>query len=159
MALMIAPPATAYLLTDRLAAMLLLSAAAGAASALSGYWVARWLDASIAGSMATMTGVLFLLAFLLAPRRGVVAVARRRERQRWRFAETMLAIHLLNHEGRADEAEESRVAHLDESLRWPPPFAARVVRGAERDGFVVRRNGSLSLTERGREVARAALTQ
>jgi manganese/zinc/iron transport system permease protein len=158
-ALMIAPPATAYLLTDRLAVMLLLAAAAGAASALAGYWVARWLDASIAGSMATMSGVLFLAAFLLAPGRGVVAVARRRERQRWQFAETMLAIHLLNHEGRADEAAESRVEHLDESLRWRPDFATRVVRGAERDGFVVRRNGSLALTERGRELARAALAQ
>jgi manganese/zinc/iron transport system permease protein len=158
-ALMIAPPATAYLLTDRLAVMLGLSALIGAAAALSGYWLARWLDASIAGSMATMTGVLFGVAFLLAPGRGLVAVARRRERQRWRFAETMLAIHLLNHEGRPDAAVESRVEHLDESLRWAPRFAARVVRGAERRGLVVERGGSLALTERVRSTARAALAQ
>lgn len=158
-ALIVAPPAAAYLLTDRLAVMLGLAALIGAAAALSGYWVARWLDASIAGSIASMTGALFALTFLFAPHQGVVAVARRRERQRWRFAETMLAIHLLNHEGRAEEAVESRVEHLDESLRWERRFASRVVRGAARRGLVRDRGGALFLTERGREEARAALSQ
>ena len=81
-ALMIAPPAAAYLLTDRLPRMLGISAAIGALSAVSGYWLAYLLDASVAGSMATMTGVLFLLTLLLAPERGLLAVARRRRRQR-----------------------------------------------------------------------------
>jgi manganese/zinc/iron transport system permease protein len=158
-ALIVAPAATAYLLTDRLSVMLGLAALAGAISALAGYWAARWLDASIAGCIATTTGVLFGLVFLAAPGRGVVATARRRERQRWRFAETMLAIHLLNHEGGSNEAEESRVAHLDESLRWEPRFAARVVRGAVRRGLVRDRGGWLALTERGRAAARTARAQ
>jgi len=51
-ALMVAPPAAAYMLTQRLASMLWMSAALGAISAVGGYWMARWLDASIAGSMA-----------------------------------------------------------------------------------------------------------
>jgi manganese/zinc/iron transport system permease protein len=156
-ALMVAPPATAYLLTDRLAAMLGLSAASGAASALLGYWVARAFDVSIAGSMATLAGALFALAFLLAPRRGLAALVRRRRRQRWEFAQTMLAIHLLNHEGRPEAAAESRVGHLDEALRWEPAFARRVAERAERAGVVARRGDELALTERGRGLARAAL--
>jgi manganese/zinc/iron transport system permease protein len=40
------------------------------ASALAGYWLATVFDASIAGSMATMPGVAFGLAFLFAPERG-----------------------------------------------------------------------------------------
>ena len=156
-ALMIAPPATAYLLTDRLSAMLALSALAGVASALGGYWLAHWLDASIAGSMATMTGVLFGLAFLLAPDRGLVALGRRRRRQRWEFAQTMLAIHLMNHEGRPEAADESRVGHLREHLRWDGEFAERVVRQAQRRGLVLRRDGALALTDRGRRLAREAV--
>jgi manganese/zinc/iron transport system permease protein len=105
-ALMIAPPAAAYLLTDRLPRMIGLSALIGIASAISGYWLARALDASIAGSMATMAGVYFALVFLLAPERGLIAIARRRGRQRWEFAQTMLAIHLLNHEGLPEAEEE-----------------------------------------------------
>lgn len=106
-ALMIAPPATAYLLTDSLPRMIGLSALTGALSALSGYWVAHLLDASIAGAMATMAGVLFGLVFLLAPERGLVAIARRRGRQRIEFARKALAIHLYNHEGLPDAAEEN----------------------------------------------------
>jgi manganese/zinc/iron transport system permease protein len=156
-ALMIAPPATAYLLTDRLGVMLPLAAAIGVASAIAGYWVAHWLDASIAGSMATAAGVLFGLAWLFAPERGLVALARRRGRQRWEFAQTMLTIHLLNHEGSPEAAEESRVEHLTQHLRWEPEFAGRVVRGAERRGLVARDDGQLALTDRGRARARAAV--
>jgi manganese/zinc/iron transport system permease protein len=156
-ALMIAPPATAYLLTDSLPRLLLLAAGIGAVSAVAGYWLAYALDASIAGSMATMTGVAFLAAWLLAPGRGLVAAARRRSRQRLEFAQTMLAIHLANHEGGPDQAVESRVEHLGEHLRWEPDFAGRVVRGAERRGLVVASDGSLALTDRGRALAQEAL--
>ena len=158
-ALMIAPPATAYLLTDRLAVMLVLSAGVGALAALAGYWLAHALDASIAGSIASVAGLLFAAAFLLAPGRGLVAAARRRARQRWDFPDTMLAIHLLTHEGRPEAAEENRLAHLDQHLRWRPEFAAKVVRHAERRGLVRERAGALALTERGRSVARAAIAR
>ena len=156
-ALMIAPPATAYLLTDSLARMLGLAALLGAASAIGGYWLAYLLDASIAGCMATVAGGLFGLAWLLAPGRGLVSAWRRRARQRVGFAQTMLAIHLANHEGLPEAEVESRVAHLGEHLRWDPTFANRVVRGAERRGLVVADDGSLSLTAEGRELAREAV--
>ena len=157
-ALMIAPPATAYLLTDRLSYMLGLSALNGIASAITGYWLARWLDASIAGTMATMSGVFFLLTFLLAPARGLIAIARRRVRQRWQFAQTMLTIHLLNHEGSPEAQQERRIEHLDEHLRWTTSFAERVVRYAERQGTIQSDAGDLMLTEHGRQVARDGLS-
>jgi manganese/zinc/iron transport system permease protein len=157
-ALMIAPPATAYLLTDSLGRMVALAAGAGAGAALGGYWLSYALDASIAGSMASVAGLLFAAAWLLAPTRGLVAQARRRARQRLGFAQTMLAIHLANHEGRPEAAIESRVAHLGEHLRWQPDFAVRVVRGAQRRGLVVEHGGSLSITDRGRRLAQEAVS-
>jgi len=156
-ALMIAPPAAAYLLTDRLPRMIVLSALIGIASAISGYWLAHALDASIAGSMATMAGVLFALVFLMAPERGIIFIARRRSRQRWEFAQTMLAIHLLNHEGLPKADEEYHLAHLQEQMRWKPDFADRVVRQAERRGIILSQGEYLSLTDRGRQVARQAI--
>ena len=105
---------TAYLLTDRLSYLLGLSALIGIASAISGYWLAHWLDASIAGAMATMGGVFFLLTFLFAPARGLIAIARQRVHQRWQFAQTMLTIHLLNHEESPEAQQERRIEHLDE---------------------------------------------
>lgn len=158
-AFMIAPPAAAYLLSDRLPRVLLLSAAIAAHGAVAGYWLARWMDGSIAGAMATMVGADFLLAFLLAPGRGLLARARRRRRQRGEFARAMLAIHLLHHEGSPEAASECRVDHLPEHLRWSPDRAARVIRAAAKEELIlVSGEGELALTERGRERARTALT-
>ncbi len=158
-ALMIGPPATAYLLTDRLPRMIGLSALIGIFSALSGYWLARFLDASIAGAMASTTGISFGLAFLFAPQRGLVAIMRRRQRQRWDFAQQMLAIHLLHHENAPEAAIECRVDHLDAHLRWEAAFATRVVQSAEQRGWVTCQNGFLALTEQGRLAARETMVR
>ena len=157
-ALMIAPPAAAYLLCDRLPVVIGLSALLGAVAAVAGFWVAWLMDASFAGSIAGAAGVIFLVAFLLAPERGVVALARRQRRQRIEFAVRMLAIHLHHHEGGPDAAEECREDHLHEHLRWTPDHARRVVQVAERDELVRRvAGGLLELTPAGRATARRAL--
>ncbi len=156
-ALMIAPAAAAYLLTDRLPAMLGLSALIGMISAISGYWLARFLDASIAGSMATMSGVLFGLVFLVASERGILALLYRRVRQRWEFAQLMLAIHLLHHEGKPEAPQESQVEHAQKHMRWEPRFANRVIRRAEQHGLLYREEERLVLTENGRQLARQAM--
>lgn len=158
-ALMVTPAAAAYLLTDQLKRMLIYSVIIGIISAIGGYWMARWFDANIAGSMATVTGVVFLVIFLVAPNRGVVALAQRRRRQRWEFAKTMVAIHLLQHENGPDADHECRVDHLVEHLRWQPDHAEQVIRYAERKGAVRRHSGRLLLTDVGRGVAQAALVQ
>ena len=77
-AFVIVPPAAAYLLTDRLSLMLLFGVLIGVASSFSGYPIAVFFDVSVGGTMAAMTGVFFLLAFLLGPRHGVLAQAWRR---------------------------------------------------------------------------------
>ncbi len=72
-AMLIAPAATAYLWTDRFHLMLSLSILFGILSAIGGYLLAVPLDASIAGCMAMMAGILFLFSFLFAPRHGLVS--------------------------------------------------------------------------------------
>jgi manganese/zinc/iron transport system permease protein len=156
-ALMIAPPASAYLICDRLGPMVFLSVVYGAVSALGGYWLARSIDASIAGSMATMTGILFILTFLLAPYRGMISLVRRRIKRKWEFAQAMLAVHLLHHEDQPDAAYEMSVVHLHEHLKWEKKHADKVLHLAVRRGLMTRDNKVLLLTEKGRAVARKAL--
>jgi manganese/zinc/iron transport system permease protein len=158
-ALMIAPPATAYLLTDRLSTMLWLSASIGALSSAAGLSVALWLDASIAGAMAGMAGVVFFLVFMFAPDKGFVAAWQRRKSQRWTFAQAMLAIHLLNHEGTARVLDESRIRHLHDHFRWESEFAEKVVRRSVRDEFVTSDQEHLTLTALGRNFARKNLIE
>lgn len=156
-ALIVGPPATAYLLTNRLSRMLWLSAGIGAAAAVIGYAVAYLLDASIAGSMAAAVGFLFAAAYVFAPEQGLVAARRRQRVQRRRFAEQMLVIHLLHHEGSPEEEVECRPDHLLEHLRWERDLAELAVRSALRDGLIERDGEILRLTPEGRSLAREAL--
>jgi manganese/zinc/iron transport system permease protein len=157
-ALMIAPPATAWLLTDRLGAMLGLAAGVAAAGASLGYGGAWLTDVSIAGAMATASGVLFFLALVLAPGRGLVAQSRRRGRQRLDFHVRMLVVHLVHHEGRPDEARENRVADLHRHLRWSRAEIRHVVGQAEERALVEKRGELLVLTEKGRALAQSSVT-
>ena len=87
-AMMAVPPATAYLLTDDLRKMLFISVACGVLSAIGGYWMAVWLDASTAGAMSVVAGLLFALALFFSPRHGVVSrfLARRGKQMQPDFA-------------------------------------------------------------------------
>ncbi|MEY6433225.1 metal ABC transporter permease [Thioalkalicoccus limnaeus] len=156
-ALIVGPPAAARLLTDRLGTTLVLSVALGVACAISGYWLAHWLDASIAGSMATMVGVCFTAAFLFAPVHGYVAQQRSRRKQRWSFARRALLIHLLQHE-RLPEAEwECHADHLQDHFSWDLSFAESVINQAiERDSITLE-DGRLRLTSGGRSLAEKLL--
>ncbi len=78
-AMFIVPPATAFLLTDRLELMIVLSAVIAAVGAFSGHVsavvVPTWFgfqSTSTAGMMAVMVGVFFAVALLCAPRQGLV---------------------------------------------------------------------------------------
>lgn len=156
-ALMIAPPAAAYLLTDRLDHMLWISAGIGSVSAVAGYWAARALQLNIAGMMAAMAGLCFLLALAFAPRQGLLARALEASQRRRRFAVDMLVVHLLRHEGTPREAEECTVDHLTGELSWESRFAQEALQRAGRDDLILMNGERLSLTEQGRLRAASVL--
>ena len=64
-ALLVAPPATAYLLTQRLHKTLVVAALLGILTAVGGCYLALWVNGSIAGAMATTAGGLFFVTFLI----------------------------------------------------------------------------------------------
>ena len=61
---LVVPPATAYLLTTNFKKMLFLSCFIGIIVAILGYYTAAFLNASIAGSMTSVAGVIFALVFV-----------------------------------------------------------------------------------------------
>jgi manganese/zinc/iron transport system permease protein len=155
-ALFVVPAATAYMLTDRLSRLLVLSVLFAVGGAVAGTLLAVAIDANVAGTVAVVLGLTFGVVFLLAPRRGVVAKLLLRLEQRRRFLETMLAIHLLQHEGTPQEADESALDGLHHHLQWLPADVVKVVKRAERNGLVTGQGGRLKLTEQGRAVAKGA---
>lgn len=76
--MLVAPPATAHLLTDRLPRMLVLSALLGATAAIAGYLLTLVWDTSVSGMMSVVAGLQFGLAAIAAPRHGYAARQLRR---------------------------------------------------------------------------------
>ncbi|AOW20915.1 metal ABC transporter permease [Urechidicola croceus] len=152
-ALMIAPAASAYLLTNDLKRMLFLSVAFGVFSAISGYWLAHWLDASIAGSITTMLGLLFLAVYLFAPSKGLISVMYREKQQRTEVSLLTFLLHLKNH----NEIEERHVNHLNEHINWQKVRSETVLDLAIKNNMITIENEIVSLTEKGNEFTSKAI--
>jgi manganese/iron transport system permease protein len=72
LALLITPAACARLLTDRLAAMMLLAPLIGVAACTTGLYLSYWLNLAAGGLIVLVVTGLFLLCWLLAPRHGLI---------------------------------------------------------------------------------------
>lgn len=153
---MVGPPLSAYLLTHELKHMLWISAALGALSGLLGYPLAMWLDASIAGSMAATSGLIFAAVFVLSPKRGLIGLLLRKQRQRQAFAELTFLTHLLNHENKPEEKEENSRASISNHLRWDEKKLTAVIRSLQASGSIYDEQGLLKLTAQGRQTQRQA---
>jgi manganese/zinc/iron transport system permease protein len=149
-ALFIVPAASAYLLTDRLSIMIGLSVAIGAISAIGGYFMAAALDVSIAGAMATTTGIGFGLTWLLAPKRGLLTQWSKRSRQRDEFAADLFMLHIAEN-GQTQKIDQSTI---QERLEWSKDFTDRVARYVTQNKFVQIDGQYLRLNSKG--IARLA---
>lgn len=154
-AFVIVPPATAYLLTRRLWGVVVLAVALSVAACVAGYVLAlRW-NVSIAGMMASMTGVWFALALLFAPGHGLVAQALGQRSKRLDHDCRALVAHLFTHQDTPAMAEENTLRALVDHLRWPEPRArAAILRAHDRD-LIERRAGLLTLRPKGNAEAEA----
>jgi len=79
-AMLVTPAATAYLLTRRLARMMAVAAAIGAACSVAGLYLSYYLNVASGAAVVLVATALFLVAFIAAPRRGLISrrVAARR---------------------------------------------------------------------------------
>jgi len=70
-AMLITPGATAYLLTDRFDQMTLLAVISSSFSSILGVYISYWSDIETGGSIVLVQTLIFLIAFLFAPRYGI----------------------------------------------------------------------------------------
>jgi manganese/iron transport system permease protein len=76
-AMVVTPGATAYLLTDRFPRLLALAAGIGAVTGSVGAYLSYFLDGATGGVIVLLQSSLFVLAFLFAPKHGLLAARRR----------------------------------------------------------------------------------
>ncbi|CAH6660866.1 iron/manganese ABC transporter permease subunit SitC [Pseudocitrobacter vendiensis] len=75
--LVVTPGATAWLLTDRFPRLLIIAVLIGSLTSFFGAWLSYWLDGATGGIIVVLQTLLFLLAFVFAPKHGLLANRRR----------------------------------------------------------------------------------
>ena len=76
LAVLVAPAATAQLLTRSLPSMMVVGSLVGAFSALTGLYIAWYADVSASAAIVLTATAMFLLAFLLSPEHGLLRANR-----------------------------------------------------------------------------------
>ncbi len=152
-ALMIAPPAAAYLLTDRLSRLLVIAAVIAAISATGGFYLAVALDVAPTGPIASFAGAVFLTVFAFAPRRGWLAVSLRRSRQRRETADCLVLDLLSRHRPQTDSWEDFLA-----TVCMPVRQVERTLQRLQQSTYIQPTDSGYELTPHGREQLQTKLT-
>ncbi len=75
--MVVTPGATAYLLTDRFPRLLAIAVAIGSVTSFAGAYASYFLDGATGGIIVCLQTLIFLIAFLFAPKHGMLAARRR----------------------------------------------------------------------------------
>lgn len=104
-ALMVIPAASAYLLYDKLDSILWWAVGFGLFAAIAGYWLAYFLDSSIAGAMVLVLSLLFLSLYLFAPRKGFLSrrIRQKKQQEALELLNFLLSLSEQNHKGQASD--------------------------------------------------------
>lgn len=153
-AFMIVPAASVYLLTTNLKKMLVYSCVLGLVASLAGYWVANYLDTSIAGTIATVLGLIFFMVYLFAPSKGYISQWYRTKQQKTEVAMLVFMLHISNHE----EEKERNINHLQEHINWTASRAKKVLKLASQNNMIVIKNNVISLTDKGDKFTQKAIS-
>jgi len=78
-AMLVTPGATAYLLTDRFGKMIVIASSMGVATSLIGAYASYFFDGSTGRCIVTLQTLVFVLAFIFAPKHGIRAARAKRQ--------------------------------------------------------------------------------
>lgn len=157
-AMFVVPPATAFLLTERLGVMIFCSAIIAMLSAILGHLSAVFLphafgyqSTSTSGMMALCAGMLFFVASLVSPRNGVIVRIVRRQKLALRIlSEDLIALlYRMDERARDSAVSPQKLSAVLLSHTW---LAAWLMNRHVRTGHVLPSESGYRLTEAGRQL-------
>lgn len=157
-AMFVVPPATAFLLTERLGVMIFCSAIIAMLSAGLGHLSAVFLphafgfqSTSTSGMMALCAGMLFFVASLVSPRNGVIVRIVRRQKLALRIlSEDLIALlYRMDERSRDSAVSPQKLSAVLRSHTW---LAAWLMNRHVRTGHVIPSESGYRLTEAGRQL-------
>ena len=166
-AMLVVPASTAFLLSKRLATMVLLSVVIGIVSAVSGHLLARFTPVAFgfksvnsAAMMAVASGLLLVVAVIASPKGGIlVRLLEHRSVARKIVGEDILAL-LYRHSERmigsgtkAERRAEIPSREIAAQLKVPLNRLSAVAADLVREGWVTISQSSFTLTDQGHRIA------
>jgi ABC-type Mn2+/Zn2+ transport system permease subunit/Mn-dependent DtxR family transcriptional regulator len=146
-AMLITPPATAYLLSNNLKKILLLSAMFGTISAITGLYLSYHFNFASGASIVLVAVALFLLAFLFSPKEGVVTkLFRRRSASKLVLIEDVikLSYRFKDETGKTELADK-----IANELGISNSRVEGAIKTLIGKGLMNKTNGSYTLTDEG----------
>jgi Mn-dependent DtxR family transcriptional regulator len=148
-AMLIIPASTAYLLTNRLRTMLVISAGVGLASAVIGLIAAILLNTTPGPAMTVMAGIIYGMTIVLAPEKGLLVNALRRTKRRRKIMQEDVLKQLF----KLDEKDPVVLAALKARLAVGRGKLQRALGALRGHKLIVHSNGTVQLTKAGQIAA------
>lgn len=146
-AMLITPASTAYLLTQRLSTMVWISGLVGFLSAVLGLLVAVFLETTPGPAMTVMATVIYLLAVLFAPNKGLIS---KNLIQRGKRAK-VLREDILKQAVRLEEKRELTIEALREKLAHPSWKIKNQINRLVQKGLLKSSAAGIGVTDEGLE--------
>lgn len=149
-ALMVGPVVTALLITKDLIKTIVYTLIIGVLNSVLGYSFAYFYDLTISGTIATFTLITFLTVFIFAPKKGLISIMVRRNKQKYQFALMNLLYHIINHENE-DLDYKLSVEIIQEDFRLNDRFFNKIIQLGLKTKTIERQLDKVRLTKHGRE--------
>jgi manganese/zinc/iron transport system permease protein len=148
-AVMITPAASAFLLTNHLPTLIKLSLIIGISNSWLGYIVAHYYDLSLAGSIATLHGIVFFIILIAAPKRGLYTTLLQRSTKN-KELDCAILVHYLF---KAKNNRENRIIPATHNLGWSHAKIQHVAERAQQQQLIFITGEFLLLTPQGGQFA------
>lgn len=158
-AMFVIPPASAYLLADRVTSIIAIAALLGIGCATGGYLGALHYNSSVAGMMSVIAGALFLITAIFSPRHGLIRKGIHRSRLKIRIVrDDLLGMVFRWHEINSEHPQVPLKMSDTFKAFGNSPLTAFALLDLRRRGFLKRGlEGALFLTELGMVEGRALI--
>lgn len=150
--LMIAPPATALLITKDLFKTILYSLLIGIINSVLGFFSAIVIfkgEVTIAGMVSSFSLITFLFVLIFNPKNGVIYTIYKRYHQKYEFSFIVLILHIGNHQNLEDEEHEIKEDLIPKELKWSLKKYQRLLKHGFEKKLLYRFNGKINLTDKG----------
>lgn len=148
---LIAPAASAYLISKNLRKMIVISVAYSIINSILGFVFAMYYNLSMSGMTATIAGLTFLLTFLFN-RNGFLIKIFTRKKRHVEFKKDTFIIHVGNHQNENNSQEELGLANIYKHLSWKKEDIEKYSKILVSENKIRVDQGVYKLTEKGRNL-------